>query len=90
MHQSFFGRDDEELTDKLLAKRPGIFNLAIEALDELRTRGKLIQSEAGEEMSERLGELTSDVKVFIEECCDLYHKRKRVGADDKADACGAN
>jgi putative DNA primase/helicase len=74
MQQSFYGREDEDLTDKLLAERPGILNLAIEALDELRARGKLIQSDAGKEMSERLGELTSDVKVFIEECCDVGPK----------------
>jgi len=71
MQQSFYGREDEDLTDKLLAERPGILNLAIEALDELRARGKLIQSETGKEMSERLGELTSDVKVFVDECCEL-------------------
>ena len=71
MQQSFYGREDENLTDKLLAERPGILNLAIEALDELRARGKLIQPETGKEMSERLGDLTSDVKVFVDECCDL-------------------
>jgi phage/plasmid-associated DNA primase len=71
MQQSFYGREDEDLTDKLLAERPGILNLAIEALEKLRARGKLIQSEAGKEMSERLGDLTSDVKMFVEECCDV-------------------
>ena len=71
MQQSFYGREDEDLTDKLLAERPGILNLAMEALDALRSRGKLIQSETGKEMSERLSELTSDVKVFVDDCCDV-------------------
>jgi phage/plasmid-associated DNA primase len=71
MQQSFYGREDENLTDKLLAERPGILNLALDALDELRRRGKLLQSESGVEMAERLGDLTSDVKVFVEECCEV-------------------
>src|SRR5262249_42928355 len=32
MQQSFYGREDENLTDKLLAERPGILNLALDAL----------------------------------------------------------
>src|SRR5262249_45104166 len=71
MQQSFYGREDENLTDKLLAERPGILNLALDALDELRQRGKLLQSGSGVEMAERLGDLTSDVKVFVEECCNV-------------------
>jgi phage/plasmid-associated DNA primase len=71
MQESFYGREDEDLTTKLLAERPGILNLAIEALDALRARGKLVQPDTGKEMSERLSDLTSDVKVFIDECCDL-------------------
>jgi P4 family phage/plasmid primase-like protien len=68
MQQSFFGREDEDLTDKLLAERPGILNLAMDALDALRSRGKLLQSDSGLEMAERLGDLTSDVKVFVDDC----------------------
>jgi phage/plasmid-associated DNA primase len=74
MQQSFFGREDENLTEKLLAERPGILNLAMDALDELRERGKLLQSVSGVEMAERLGDLTSDVKVFVDECCDVGEK----------------
>ena len=74
MQQSFFGREDESLTEKLLEERPGILNLAMDALDELRDRGKLLQSASGVEMAERLGDLTSDVKVFVDECCDVGEK----------------
>jgi len=45
--------------------------LALDALDELRRRGKLLQSDSGVEMAERLGDLTSDVKVFVDECCEV-------------------
>jgi putative DNA primase/helicase len=52
MQQSFFGREDENLTEKLLSERPGILNLAMDGL----------------------GDLTSDVKVFVDECCDIGEK----------------
>src|SRR5262249_34968874 len=69
MQQSFYGREDEDLTDKLLAERSGILNLTLDALDQLRARGKPVQCDSGVEMFERLGELTSDVKVVVEERC---------------------
>jgi putative DNA primase/helicase len=69
MRQSFKGREDEFLTEKLLAERPGILNLAIDALDRLLKQGKLIQCQSGTEMSENLGLLTSDIAAFIEDCC---------------------
>ena len=69
MQQSFFGREDANLTEKLLTERPGILNLALDALMELRKRGKLIQCASGAEMSESLGELSSDISGFVEDCC---------------------
>ena len=69
MQQSFRDRADPYLTSKLLAERAGIFNLALSALDALRARGHLEQCESGVEMSDRLGAITSDVSVFVEECC---------------------
>jgi putative DNA primase/helicase len=69
MTKSFLGREDLELTKKLLAERPGILNLALDALDRLRERGRLIQPASGQEMSENLAALTSDILAFIEERC---------------------
>jgi len=71
MQQSFYGREDPDLTDKLLAERPGILNLALEALDRLRTRGEFIQPGSGAEMSESLEMLASNVTAFVNECCDV-------------------
>jgi putative DNA primase/helicase len=81
MTQNFYGREDVNLTDKLLAERPGIFNLALNAFDQLRERGRLIQPTSGLEMSESLGELSSDVSVFIEERCDVGQYYKIVAED---------
>jgi putative DNA primase/helicase len=69
MRQSFEDRKDTFLTDKLLAERPGILNLALDALDRLLKRGYLIQPDSGGQMSENLNLLTSDIAAFIEDCC---------------------
>jgi len=74
MRESFLGREDFDLTDKLLAERPGILNLALEALDRVRTRRPrpgVLQCKSGLDMSQDLADLLSDVKVFVDECCDI-------------------
>jgi phage/plasmid-associated DNA primase len=69
MKQSFKGREDFNLTTKLLAERPGILNLALDALDRLRKRGRSIQPESGRQMSEDLEGAATDIGSFIEDCC---------------------
>jgi putative DNA primase/helicase len=69
MMETFWGREDPDLTRKLLAERSGILNMALDALDHLRSHGRLIQPSSGLEMSENLTRLTSDVLAFVEECC---------------------
>ena len=62
---------DPDLTPKLLAERPGILNLALDALANLKARGRLIQPRSGIAMAEDLREGTSIVGAFVAECCDL-------------------
>jgi putative DNA primase/helicase len=69
MNESFFGREDPNLTAKLLAERPGILNLALDGLARLRRRGRLIQCASGVNLSERIGNLSSDVGLFVKERC---------------------
>jgi putative DNA primase/helicase len=70
MSEQFIGpKQDPDLTDKLLAERPGILNLALKAVDQLRQRGRFLQPASGLEMTEELGELSSDVAAFVAECC---------------------
>jgi putative DNA primase/helicase len=74
MRQSFLGREDFDLTNKLLAERPGILNLALEALDRVRARRPrpgVLQCKSGLDMSQDLADLLSDVKVFVDDCCDI-------------------
>jgi putative DNA primase/helicase len=67
MRETFVGREDPELTGKLLAERAGIMNLALDALDRLRARGRLLQPESGAEMARNLMTLTSDIVAFVED-----------------------
>jgi putative DNA primase/helicase len=69
MQQSFWGREDLELTGKLLAERPGIMNLCLDALDRLRATGRFDQPRSGDELVERLGGLTSNVAEFVAQLC---------------------
>jgi putative DNA primase/helicase len=72
MRESFEDRPDKMLTDKLLAERPGIFNLALDALDNLCARGwEFIQPKTGEGMLEELKDLAAVVRVFAKDRCEL-------------------
>ncbi len=69
--QSFFGREDRSLTNRLLAELPGILLWALEGLDRLRRRGHFCQPAASLEMVKQLENLASPIKTFIEECCEI-------------------
>jgi putative DNA primase/helicase len=74
MTQTFFGREDEELTNKLLAERSGILNLALDALDRLRERGKPLQPASGLQMARDLENLTSDILAYVEDRLEVAPK----------------
>jgi len=67
--RSFYGEEDTELTDKLIAELPGILNWALDGLDRLRARGRFIQPESGKERIQELEDLSSPVGVFVRERC---------------------
>ena len=69
MEQSFLGREDLTLTDKLCKQRAGILNWAIAGRQMLTERGRFTQTTAGEEKVRQLRRLTSQVVAFIEDCC---------------------
>jgi putative DNA primase/helicase len=76
MRVSFRGREDLQLTEKLLAERAGIMNLSLDALDRLRAERQFAQPTSGEEMSEEMGELNADVATFVADRCVLDTDRK--------------
>lgn len=72
MRQSFYGREDPTLTDKLMAELPGILNWAVEGWRRVRAAGRIKQPEGGLEVAEQMVNLSSPHPRFIEKCCTLH------------------
>lgn len=71
MTESFYGKEDKTLGDRLAAELPGILLWAAEGLARLRDRGHFIQPESGQELLEDLEDLASPVSAFIEDRCNI-------------------
>ena len=69
--QSFYGREDPGLTDRLLTELPGVLLWAIEGWRRLRKRGRFVQPTAADEMLGELNDLASPVSAFLRECCNI-------------------
>jgi putative DNA primase/helicase len=72
---SFYGREDQDLTDKLLRELPGILNWSIEGLRRLNERGHFIQPTSAAEAVQELEDLGSPIGVFLRERCELKPTR---------------
>lgn len=69
LRQSFLGREDVTLTEKLLAERAGILNWALDGLGRLRARGRLIEPASSADHRQVLEALASPVGEFISDRC---------------------
>jgi hypothetical protein len=69
--QSFYGREDHELTGRLLRELPGIMNWAIEGWERLYARGRFVQPASAEEAIEELEDLGSPVGAFLRQRCEV-------------------
>ena len=67
--QSFLGREDPNLTNKLLPELPGILNWAIEGYHRLCKRGHFVQPANAKDLLEHLEHLGSPTKSFLTEYC---------------------
>lgn len=85
--QSFYGREDHGLFDRLKAELPGILLWAIEGWRRLRARGRFAQPATGHELIEDMESLSSPVGAYVREKCvlgpayrvavsELYHEWK--------------
>lgn len=68
---SWLGREDTALLSRLLPERPGILLWAIEGLKRLRQRGRFIQPASSKASFDQLDELSSPIKAFVNQCCNL-------------------
>jgi putative DNA primase/helicase len=68
---SWYGKEDTALTDKLLAELPGILHWAIEGWQRLRARGHFVQPASARELRRDLEDLASPIGAFLRERCQV-------------------
>ncbi|MGW5231792.1 phage/plasmid primase, P4 family [Streptomyces nodosus] len=71
MTESFAGREDSTLLDKLLKELPGIFNWALEGLEDLQREGQILQPKSGLNMKSIMAESDSPHGAFVKERCNV-------------------
>ncbi len=71
LQQSFYGKEDLGLTERLLAELPGIFNWCIEGWQRLQERGYFQPPASSKDAIDELYDLGSPVGAFIRECCNV-------------------
>ncbi len=69
--ESFYGKEDPQLSNALMKELPGILLWALDGLDRLRERGYFIQPKSGKAALEQLEELGSPVLSFVRQKCDV-------------------
>ena len=69
--ESFFGKEDPALTNKLTSELPGILNWAIDGYRQLRDRGHFIQPASSQEAISDIEMLAAPVKAFINDQCEV-------------------
>jgi putative DNA primase/helicase len=68
--ESFYGREDMNLKDKLLPELPGILNWALDGVDRLRRHGHFQQPASSKQAIELLEHLAAPVQAFVSEWCE--------------------
>jgi putative DNA primase/helicase len=71
MPNTYLGREDLGLLDRLKSEMSGILNWAIVGRHRLNEERKITQPAAGRKLIQELEELTSPVSLFIEEWCEF-------------------
>ncbi len=68
---TYEGREDVGLVERLLAEIPGITNWALSGLTTLKANGRFRNPSAGEKILRDFVYLSSPVKAFLDECCEI-------------------
>jgi putative DNA primase/helicase len=71
LKNSFFGKEDHDLTEKLLGELPQILNWAIDGLARLKQRGNFLQPSSSQDSIQELEDLTSPISAFVRDCIDI-------------------
>jgi len=67
--ESFYGKEDTGLTDRLLGELPGILNWAIEGWRRLHQRGHFLIPASVRDMVQEIEDLSSPVSAFVRDEC---------------------
>lgn len=76
--ETFLGREDLTLTDRLTDELPGILRWAREGWLRLRERGRFLNLPMSDDMRDDLRELNSPIHAFITEWCDRSDPEARI------------
>jgi putative DNA primase/helicase len=71
LKNSWYGREDVKLSERLYEEVPGILLWALEGLRRLRERGHFVQPESSRLALQDLEDLSSPVGAFLRECCEV-------------------
>src|SRR4029453_17300951 len=63
--ESYYGKEDIGLTDRLLGELPGILNWAIEGWQRLKDRGHFVMPQSVEDVVREIEDLASPVQAFV-------------------------
>jgi len=69
--ESWFGREDVFLLDRLKFELPGIFNWAVTGWRRLSARGRFLQPRSAEDLIVEFDALSAPMKLFLNECCKI-------------------
>lgn len=76
MTESWYGREDVTLTDRLLSELSGILLWALEGWRRLRQRGHFLQPASAQSLLQQLENLSSPVGEFLRERCSVGPAQK--------------
>lgn len=71
MDQSFLGKEDPGLKDRIRAELPGILQWALMGLKELTEVGRFVEPEASMAAREEVRQTSNPVYLFVEDACTL-------------------
>jgi putative DNA primase/helicase len=80
--ETFLGREDLALTEKLVTELPGILNWAREGWLRLRARGRFLDLPLSDDMRDDLRELNSPIHAFIADWCDRSDETATIARRD--------
>jgi putative DNA primase/helicase len=83
--ESFYGKEDIGLTERLLNELPGILNWAIEGWRRLRERSHFVMPTSVRDVVQEIEDLSSPVSAFVRDAC-IVGAGHRVSVDSLYDA----